>query len=72
VTAHRGKGVPKQRVFDSDAEADAYMQVAEHFMLDDDPEREERLPKCATCNGTGIAVEGWDCEDCDGYGNFEY
>lgn len=34
MTAHRGKVVPKQRVFDGDAEAEAYMQVAEHFMLD--------------------------------------
>lgn len=25
---------------------------------------------CPTCNGTGIAVEGWDCEDCDGEGSW--
>lgn len=25
---------------------------------------------CSECNGTGIAVEGWDCEECDGIGYF--
>jgi DnaJ-class molecular chaperone len=39
---------------------------AEELGFDDD-----EIVICKTCNGTGIAVEGWDCEDCDGYGYFE-
>lgn len=26
---------------------------------------------CPACGGSGIAVEGWDCEECDGMGYFE-
>lgn len=26
---------------------------------------------CSACGGTGIAVEGFDCEECDGMGYFE-
>lgn len=25
---------------------------------------------CEECGGTGLAVEGWDCEACDGEGGF--
>jgi DnaJ-class molecular chaperone len=26
---------------------------------------------CRACSGTGVSVEGFDCEECDGYGYFE-
>ena len=26
---------------------------------------------CTACGGTGVALEGWDCEECDGFGYWE-
>ena len=34
-------------------------------------ELEEDGYPCPTCGGTGLSVEGWDCEDCDGEGYWE-
>lgn len=45
-------------------------ELDEIFQGYEEQERPE-ASKCFACNGTGIAVEGWDCEECDGYGYFE-
>lgn len=34
-------------------------------------ELELQLIRCDRCLGTGLAVEGWDCEACGGEGGFE-
>jgi hypothetical protein len=36
----------------------------------DDVEDEPVYP-CETCGGTGLAWEGWDCEDCDELGYWD-
>ena len=32
---------------------------------------EDFHPQCTRCGGTGISIEGLDCEYCDGYGYCE-
>lgn len=38
---------------------------------EDDCFPEPELIRCEVCGGTGLAVEGWDCEACEGEGGFE-
>ena len=33
--------------------------------IDDDPEYEPGQV-CYVCGGSGLSIEGWDCEACDG------
>ena len=30
------------------------------------------LVPCDACSGTGLAPEGWDCEECDGLGYWDF
>lgn len=38
--------------------------------LQEDLEEEQDRVLCWACGGTGLVPEGWDCEECDGYGDF--
>ena len=38
---------------------------------DVDPQEYEYFPRCPECNGSGLSMEGWDCEECDGLGYWE-
>lgn len=41
-------------------------------MEDDfDDDLESGFVRCFDCNGTGLTMEGWDCEECDGTGELE-
>jgi hypothetical protein len=30
------------------------------------------LPKCPVCGGSGLSIEGWDCDFCNGVGELEF
>jgi DnaJ-class molecular chaperone len=47
------------------------MRLGFNQPLDDDFDESYTLTRCAECNGSGSAPEGWDCEECDGEGGFE-
>jgi hypothetical protein len=39
--------------------------------LDDYPMEDEGWVKCHHCGGSGLTIEGWDCNFCDGTGELE-
>jgi len=39
--------------------------------LDNPDDVDSATVPCRGCGGTGINIEGGDCEECDGYGYFE-
>lgn len=44
-------------------------------VIDDDFDADDVLAdpvllRCDECNGTGLSIEGWNCEGCDGEGDF--
>ena len=34
----------------------------------DEFEEEVETVTCDACGGSGVTIEGWDCEECDGLG----
>lgn len=45
--------------------------MAEDSATFEDDEDDDQVFTCCYCNGTGLTIEGWNCEECDGTGELE-
>lgn len=51
---------------------EAMSEAGEEEDFADDYDKDDGRYPCPNCNGRGRAMEGWPCEECDGFGYLEF